>query len=124
MKNKEIMYEAFENADTALQMAIELRDQVEALFGENFPLTERLDEIVENLSSIGDIHYNIGGGGMVDRDMFCEWLSDEREWGQCRECANRTATEDSGFHRCVLTKGDCRMSPEYGCYNWKPKDNK
>lgn len=123
MKNKELMYSAFCDAQEAIESATELRDQLEALYGEDYPLTQKVDEIVENLDSINRIHSAIGGFGMVDRDMFCEWISDEKEWGQCRDCANRTATEDNGCHRCGLTKGDCQMSPDYGCYEWKP-DNK
>lgn len=81
MKNKELMYSAFCDAQEAIESATELRDQLEALYGEDYPLTQKVDEIVENLDSINRIHSAIGGFGMVDRDMFCEWISDEKEWG-------------------------------------------
>ena len=119
MKNKELMYSAFCAAQDAAEIATELREQLEALYGKDYPLTKKVDEIVASLDIINTLHFYLGGCGMVDREMFCEWISDEMEWGQCKDCANRTKTDGNGFHRCKLSRG--QMSPEYGCYEWKPK---
>lgn len=118
MTNKEIIYNAFINAQSAYFNTMTLRDKLEELMGEKFPLTAKLYEITEDLDDVSNIHYELGYGGHVDFDTFDKWLSDERELGQCKNCANRVNTNEQGFHRCTLSRG--LMSPDYCCYDYKP----
>lgn len=121
MTNKDIMYDAFVKANEAYQIALELQTNAKRLFSKDTPLVKGLQEITGLLDSVSDIHYDLGGGCSIESGAFREWLSDEREFGPCKDCANRTSTDSNGFHQCAMHRG--HMSRDYCCYDFKPNTN-
>lgn len=120
MTNKEIIFRVLTDALDAHNRVIILRDALESLCGEDFPITRQLDEILDLLTDVSTIHYNLGGGAEVSEQEFIDWIDAPRNIGPCKKCAHRASTDHEGFHRCALAKDNACFSPEYACYDFKP----